>query len=150
MGEGLGPFDGFAGGGVDEAELGGVEHDAVAGDDGCFVVSDVDFFADDGVACFAEVDADLVGAAGLDAAGDEGGAEELFLDGDVGDGFAAELFAGLVDSAFGDGAADAVAGVADESAADGLGFHGAVDDGAVLALDGVGAELLGEAFVGFG
>ncbi len=56
---------------MDEAELGRVEHDARRLDAGAREVSDVDAFADERVPRLREVDADLVGAARLEAARDE-------------------------------------------------------------------------------
>lgn len=53
-----------------EGELPGVEHEAGGGE---FVFFPVDGIAEDGGSDVVEVDADLVGAAGVEVAADEGG-----------------------------------------------------------------------------
>ncbi len=142
------PLDVSAGSGVEEAELGGVEHDAGGLEEG-FVAAAVDAFSEEGVTGFGEVDADLVGATGFEAAGDEGGAAEELEWFDVGDGELALVGAQAAAVRGGlDGAAAAVAAVGDDAGADGLGRDVAVSECEVAAADGVEAELLGEALFG--
>ncbi len=106
----------------------------------------VEGVADDGVAEGLHVDADLVGAAGLDADLDEGegtiGSSETFEDVDVGDGGASV------------GAAGGHAGAADEVAGDGevdgdvVFGEVAVDEGEVGLGDLAAGEHLAELAVG--
>ena len=60
----------LSGDGMLEGELPCVEHEAGGGE---FVFFPVDGIAEDGGADMVEVDADLVGAAGVEVAADEGG-----------------------------------------------------------------------------
>ncbi len=122
-------IDDFVGFGVGEGEAGGVEEVAVefevgfergvgfggGGEEGDSVRGSVEVVADDGVAEGLHVDADLMGAAGLDADLDEGegavGGGETLEDVDVGDG-GADAFAA-------EGSAGGHAGATDEVAGDG-------------------------------
>ena len=123
--------------GVGEAEDLGVEGLAVelglaAGAVGVAVA----LVADDGVADGGEVEADLVGAAGFEPDGEQGGdGSEAFDDAIMGDGVDAEVVAA------GDSVALALA-ADDQGAADGglLAGDDALDDGEVLALHLVLAE----------
>ncbi len=150
-GDGCLEFDGFSGGRVFEREFPCVEHEAVregGGGGGFFAVDGV---CDDGCALVVEVDADLVGAAGVEVAEDEGGAgggvgvEDLV----VGDGGFA---AGWVD----DGHFLAVDGVAADVGEDGVFGRGgdAAGDGEVEFFHGFALGELGDeglvGGVGFG
>jgi hypothetical protein len=107
----------------------------------------VDFLASQRVAGFGEVDSDLVGAAGLELALDEGEGAEALDGADAGEGPLCAFGVG----AFGGGAAESVAAVADEPGLDGAWFlEVAPDDGTVLSFDRVACEVSFEGLLGCG
>ena len=132
--KGGGEEDFLAGGGVLEAELAGVEHEAV-GVGEAFALFAVDGVAENRCADVFEVDADLVGAAGVEGAFDEAGAVALLgEDFVVGDG-------GLACARVEDGHLLAIDGVAADVGEDGVlvfgrraGGDGVVDLGHRFAL----------------
>lgn len=118
-----------------------MEHQAWCWQQGHGGMTAVDALAEQRMTGLAQVDSDLVGASGLEAAGNEGGAGQQ-LDGfDVGDGFDARIGQACR-------ASQAVAAVGDEAAAEGLRFHGAVGEREVAPLDGMEAHLVGEVALG--
>lgn len=140
----------FAGEGVGEAEHFGVERLAFEGGEGGLelfgpgaeIVGSVDGVAEDGVAGEAHVDADLMGAAGLQHELEQRGATIPFDGVEVGDGvFAADAGDGHL-AGVGEGAADG-----GDDAAVVLGEL-ALDEGEVVAVEGVFAGLFGEGAVG--
>ena len=106
----------------------------------------VSFLAAEGVADFGEVDPDLVSAAGLEAALEDGVVADALDGADVGDG----VLGGGVVLPPRTAAAQAVAAVADEIAFDGLLGGVAVDDGEVGAVDGVRLKHLRQRVFGGG
>ena len=112
--------------------------------EGDFVAAGVGFVGEDGVADVGEVDADLVGAAGLGLAADESEAAESFEDLVEGDGFLAAFRDGA------DGHFFAVGGVEADAAFDvvGVSLGSAGDEGEVFLVDGALFELEGEVAVG--
>src|SRR5580692_7521936 len=106
-------------------------------------MANVDAVAHDGMARFTQVDADLVGAAGLEAASDERRAHPLRVSGqrsarlDMRDGFA-RVGRGLAAPRR---AAQAVAAILDEKRAKRARRHHAVRDREVLALYRMPPEL---------
>ena len=148
----------FSGDGMDEAERLGVE--GLAGQDLEAVVNELFVFGkggsfEDFVAAVAlvveervsgvlHVDTDLVGAAGLEAALDEGDVSEALDDLVVGDGSLARAAVGE------DGHDEAVLGIAADVALDGAFVVGEVapDEGAVTAVDAVFEEVGGQFHLG--
>ena len=118
-------------------EARGAQRDAAMGEE----VAAVDLLADEGMTGLGEVDADLVGLAGLEADLAQRGVAQALAHRDVGDGALALV-------GVGGGTAQAVAAIDDELRRDGLGAHGAVGDAQVHALARVIAELGGEALLG--
>ncbi len=137
-------FEALLGDGVVEGEAPGVEHEAagVCGGFGGFAVDDI---AEEGGAFVVEVDADLMGAAGVEVAEDEGGVgggvggEDLV----VGDG-------GFAAWGIDDGHFLAVDGVSADVGEDGVGwgFGDSVGDAEVEFFHGASGELCGEGLVG--
>lgn len=126
----------FAGTGGDVVAFEFAEEDGA----GEGVVEGVD---EQGEADGLEVDADLVGFAGLGEAAEEGGAFELPFDfpgGQGGASMAGDAHAELVGGVRADGGVDGAGGAAGAS----------FDEGEVLLLDGVVLELVGEVALGGG
>jgi hypothetical protein len=136
--EGEFEFHWFAGGGVDEGEMDGGEHEARGGGG----VGGVEGVAEDGEVVFTEMDADLMFAASVEGEAEEGeivaGREELV----VGDG----AFAFVLDV----GGAYGAVGEFDQAGFEGAGGFGgfADDDGGVDAFDRAFEELVFERFEG--
>jgi len=124
-----------------EAELPGVEHLAgVVGDE----AGGVEGIAEEGVAEVLQVDADLVGAAGVEGALDEGADAWEILEDEPGG-------AGCASAASEDGHFFAMDGVAADLVIDGAGAGAgeeALDEGEVDFGDGAAGELAGEVGVG--
>src|SRR5262245_34923220 len=93
VGQRLFEVHGLAGRGMLEAELASVQHQARRRQQRALVAARVDPIADDGMASLGEVNADLMRAAGFEAALDEACTLQAFEHLDVGDGFPAELAA---------------------------------------------------------
>ncbi len=119
----------LAGGGVGEDEAKGVEHlarGAIAGEffEALAGAASVGVIADEGVTDVLEVDADLVGAAGMEVGLDEGGVVEALKDAVGGPGVTAFADAGghafAVGGVAGDGGADVAAEFGDFAAHDGV------------------------------
>lgn len=109
----------------------------------------IDPLADERVAGLGEVDADLVLAARLQLAGDEGRATERLQHGDVGDGTAGGLGRlALRSPEDAPRAAQAVAAVGDEERVVGRALRPAVDDREIAPLHRVRPELLLEVALG--
>ena len=101
---------------------------------------------EEGVAYMAHVDADLMGAAGLELAFDKGAVGKALKDAVVGDGMLGVGVLGLVI----DGKEHTVAGVARKGAIDGalVLFHNSPDKGVVGALSGLVEKLKAEIGLG--
>ena len=147
--EGGGVENFLVAGGVAESQLAGVEHEAV-GIGAFFTRFAVDGVTEDGCADVFEVNANLVGAAGVEGAFDEAGAVALLgEDFVVGDG-------GFAGAGVDDGHLLAIDGMAADVGEDGvgvfeggLGGDGVVDFGGGFAFGKLGEEGLHGA-VGFG
>ncbi len=126
------------GNGVHEAELDRVEHRPRRRDERAREAADVDGLADERMAGLGEVDANLMGAPGLEATGQERGASEALERLEVGDG---EL---PLAASLGDRAAEAVAAIRDDVRANRRLADVAVSDREVAPERGVLAELLAE------
>lgn len=126
---------------MEKSQLTGVEHQT-RGAEGGGVIPDVNALSDQGKTSLGQVNSDLMGAARLELAIDEGRAIELLQRCHVGDGQLA------LSRQLG-GAPDAIATIGDEPGAEGPWLVQApVDEGAVAAVGGVIPELLGEVLLG--
>lgn len=142
-----GPVEAASGGGMVECESGGVQGRArevgAVGIGSAMQGAIVNALAAQGSAGLAEVDANLVGASGFEAAFDEAVGAEILDEQDVSDGVLAFLGGGA-------GTAATVASVADEAGFDACGNGATPDDGLIDAFDRVGAKLSAEIGLGLG